>query len=401
MRIELMLPISNSFEYDYSGCTIHYGRGVVERLTETLDRHGFQSALLVCGRHVGANDNLMGPIIRGSGDRIVGVFSETTPTKSVETVYDGIEVMNRHEPDVLIGVGGGSSLDIARQMSSFHADGRPMSEFQNAARSGSLQPPRLDNKPIPVIIIPTTFAGADLSGGGSIEVLSAVKSPTGHPVRTRAWNMPRDIFYDPDLYETTPMDALGGSVMNGFNKGIESMYANNSTPVTDATAIHGVKLLRDSLPKLVAKIPGAMERAVIGIILVQFERQTSVIHAFGHGFARRYPVQQGVVHAIVTPHVLRYLFKTVNASRILLADAFRVDSRSLSDEEIAEKIIDEVISIRDVFDLPSRLQDIEYVEKDHLEEISAYILKDKSMPQAPQDLNPSESDIIKVLETAW
>jgi len=114
------------------------------------------------------------------------------------------------------------------------------------------------------------------------------------------------MIYDPDLFETTPMSALAGSSMNGFDKGLETIYSSHATPITDATAMRGLQLLRESLPNLDGNNPTEMERAVIGIILVQFERRGSIIHAIGHGFSRRYPVQQGIVHAIVAPHALRY-----------------------------------------------------------------------------------------------
>ncbi|MFL9708858.1 hypothetical protein, partial [Aeromonas veronii] len=74
--------------------------------------------------------------------------------------------------------------------------------------------------------------------------------------------------------------------MNGFNKGLERIYSNRSTPITDATAIRGLQMLQAGLPNL----PGdtvAMERAVVGIILVQFARRLSIIHAFAHGYTRR------------------------------------------------------------------------------------------------------------------
>jgi alcohol dehydrogenase class IV len=52
---------------------------------------------------------------------------------------------------------------------------------------------------------------------------------------------------------------------------------------------------------------------------VQFQRKTSVVHAFGHGFSRRYTLQQGDVHAVLVPHVLEYLFSKIDLRRELLA----------------------------------------------------------------------------------
>ncbi|NIP60510.1 MAG: iron-containing alcohol dehydrogenase, partial [Gemmatimonadetes bacterium] len=127
-------------------------------------------------------------------------------------------------------------------------------------------------------------------------------SPTGSPVRVGGSVMPTAAVYDPDLFETTPPGPLRGSAMNGFDKGIETLYARDANPVSDATAIHGLRLLRPALPRLDEPTP--VERAVEGIILVQLQRKIGIVHAFGHGISRRYDVQQGVAHGVLVPHVL-------------------------------------------------------------------------------------------------
>jgi len=187
-------------------------------------------------------------------------------------------------------------------------------------------------------VVPTTFAGADLSSGGSVTVLEAEESPTAQPIRTGGSVRPIAMIYDPDLFETTPMSALAGSSMNGFDKGLETIYSSHATPITDATAMRGLQLLRESLPNLDGNNPTEMERAVIGIILVQFERRGSIIHTIGHGFSRRYPVQQGIVHAIVAPHALRYLFQNVDGRRRQLAQAFDVGEEA-PDDEVSTAIV--------------------------------------------------------------
>jgi len=54
-----MLPIADSFEHDYQGCEIRYGRGRVAELGDALDERELGDALVVCGSNVGANEDLM------------------------------------------------------------------------------------------------------------------------------------------------------------------------------------------------------------------------------------------------------------------------------------------------------------------------------------------------------
>lgn len=395
-----MLPIADSFTYNYFGSEIVYGRDCVTQLEDAVTANGCSRALIVCGSNTGANDKLMDPIRSGLGDTYIDTFAQTTPDKLADTVYAGIERMNEVEPDVLVGVGGGSSLDIARQMSVFAADGRPLSAFVDAAKEGNPEYPDPGEDLTDVVTIPTTFAGADISNGGSMEVLPADDSPTGQPIRVNGNVMPFSMFYDPNLFETSPMGALAGSAMNGFNKGLETLYAGTATPITDSTAIHGLRLLHDSFPKLPDDAK-AMDRAVTGIILVQFQRQTSIIHAFGHGFSRRYPLQQGVIHAVMAPYILQYLFNTIDARRELLAEGLNIPSGSMSDSDLATEIVRKVTKVRDSLGLPSNLKEIDPVDPDDFPAIAEFIVEDIPDKRAPTGLDPSPDDIESVLENAW
>ncbi|MFO8115900.1 MAG: iron-containing alcohol dehydrogenase family protein [Halorubrum sp.] len=403
-----MLPIADAFEHDYRGCEILYGRGRASELSAILGDRGLDNALVVCGSNVGANDDLMDPIREGLGDRLAGVFDGTTPDKRVETAYDLLDKRAEVGADVLVAVGGGSSLDVARQATMLDVDGRDVADLRADAADGpdalgSLAPGT--DPAIPLAVLPTTFAGADVSTGGSLVVLPADESPTGQPMTVSGDGaMPIVDLADPALFETTPKPVLAGSAMNGFDKGIETPYARDATPVSDATAIHGLRLLSDALPRVAGNRAGseaAMDRAVVGALLVQLDRRISVIHAFGHGFARRYDVQQGTVHAIVAPHVLAYLFDEIDASRRALAAGLGVDVDGRGDEAVAEDVVEAVAAVRDALPVPGRLRDVPATDEEDLPAVAEYIADDWSMDRAPAGLDAAPEAIEGVLRATW
>ncbi|WP_432507928.1 iron-containing alcohol dehydrogenase family protein [Halorubrum ezzemoulense] len=403
-----MLPIADSFDHVHRGCEIRYGRGRVADLGAWLGDRGLDGALVVCGSNTGANDALMDPVRDGLGDRLVGVFDGTTPDKRVETAYDLLDARAEADADVLVAVGGGASLDVARQATLLAADGRDLDALRGDAEAGAdalgdLAPE--SGPALPAVVVPTTFAGADVSTGGSLEVLSADESPTGQPVTVSgsgAW--PIVDVADPALFETTPASVLAGSAMNGFDKGIETPYARDASPVSDAAAVHGLRLLSDALPRVAGDRPGgedAMDRAVVGSLLVQLDSKISVIHAFGHGFARRYEVQQGAVHAVVAPHALAYLFDEVDASRRALAAGLGIRTGGRDDAAIAEDVVAAVAEVRNALDVPSRLRDLPETDEDDLPAIAEFVAEDPPMERAPADLDATPEEILGVLRAAW
>lgn len=393
---------TDPFRFEYEPGTIAYGRDSVATLGEELARCGVERALLITGSTVGNTPAVIEPVQEGIGDRLAGVFAETTPEKRLDTALDGVETLRASNADALVSLGGGSSLDVATAMSVLATDDRPRAAIRSTfIEHGTVSLPKTELPP--VFAVPTTLAGADLSVAAGITADTDDRVVQGGMFDKRL--MPEALVYDPALIETTPHEILCASAMNGFDKGIESLYAQNRTPITDATATRGVGLLADGLPRLGAgKRDDPLHDAIVGTMLVQYgtSRATgstlSLIHAFGHGISRGYDAQQGVAHAIIAPHALEFLFDRVDGRREELAAALGVES---SDKPVATAVTDAVTEIRDALGLPSRLRSIPDLQKEELPAITSAVAADSLLENTPDGLDPTETEIEKILENAW
>jgi alcohol dehydrogenase class IV len=396
------------FRFEYDPGVIRHGRGCVADLDSELARQGCERGLVVCGQTVGTTPAVIDPVRDGLGDALAGVFAETTPDKRLATAVDGAERLAETEADAIVALGGGSSLDVAKAISAIAAsDEGPETLAEQFEASGLLPVP---DDPVPIIAIPTTLAGADISilGGLSATPNSGLVSEVvGGGIMSPAL-MPTALFYDANLVETTPREILAASAMNGFDKGIETLYACNGTPITDATAMRGTRLLWDALPTLSDEPESwATDEILQGIVLVQYGisrpdgTTLSLIHAFGHALTVHSDVQQGAAHAIVAPHALRYLFEHVDGRRELLAEAFAIDTDALSRRETAEAIVEEVAAVRDALGLPSQLRSIDDLDRDDLDAIAQSTIDDSLMANVPPGLDATADEIEAVLADAW
>ncbi len=397
---------SDGFRFEYEPGVIRYGVGAVDDLEAELATQGFDRALVVCGSTVGTTPAVIDPVRAGLGDRLGGIFAETTPKKRLETAFEGLEAMDAIDADVLVALGGGSSLDVAKVISVLAADDRDAetigAEFEARGTisipSGSLAP---------IVAIPTTLAGADLSAVAGVTASpenGLVDRATSGGIGDRRL-MPTAVVADPAIVATTPKPILTASAMNGFDKGIETLYAANATPVTDATAMRSLELLQDGLVRLGDKGPSeeVLEPVLEGMLLVQYgisrpgETTLSIIHAFGHGLSRTYNVQQGAAHGVAAPAVLDYLFENVDGRRDLLADALGVGDCV----DRADAIVDAVVAVRDALGLPTRLRDVDGPDPDEFPAVADAILEDSFMANAPPGLDPTREAIEGVLEDAY
>ena len=401
----------SSFRFEYAPGTIRYGRECVDALAEELERAGVGRALVVCGNTVGTTPDVIDPVVAGLGDALVDVFARTSPQTRLDTAVEAAELAREEDVDVLVSLGGGSSLDLAKIVATLVGSARSHAEaVDEVAERGGLSVPE---DPLPIVAVPTTLAGADLSIGAGVSVAADdPENETGERLGGGVWSpalMPTALFYDPALFETTPQSVLAASAMNGFDKGIESLYARNATPLTDATAVRGLRLLGDGLPALGrgARDEATLRKAITGTVLVQYGisrvdgTTMSLVHAFGHGLRDHAGLQQGAAHAIVAPHALAYLFEHVDGRRDLLAEAFDVPRDDRTPTAVATAVVDAVTDVRDALDLPTQLRDVDGCDRDELPAIAETTLEDSFMRNVPAELDPSREDLQAVLDAAW
>ncbi|WP_231187653.1 iron-containing alcohol dehydrogenase family protein [Haladaptatus sp. DYF46] len=404
----------NRYTFEYQPATIHHGSGVVANLETELERRGLSRALLVTDATLRDVDPVIGPVREGLGESLVGVFDGVTPEKYLESASDGATRVQEEDVDALVPIGGGSSLDTAKLICVLAGHDRPLDEVtaEIVDREAVLVPDR--DRPLPdIFAVPTTLPGADLSQVAGVKLSldpdgrSKSEIPSAGVSDSRL--MPTAVFHDLDLFATTPDHILARSAMNGFDKGIEMLYTRHHNPLTDGTAVRGVRLLYENLPTLTTGSTSRAElsRILQGIAAAQYGLSTpnayraSVIHSFGHAIARNYDVQQGVAHAIAAPHVLRYLFERVDGRRDLLAEAFDVRNADDSDEETAAAIVKSVVDTRDALDLPSRLRSVEGTERDDFQDLARAVIEDPFMQAGPTDLDATQSGVETVFERMW
>ncbi len=397
---------NNGVRFEYDPPIIQYGTDCVDNLTEELAEADLDRALIVCGQTVGSTDEVIDPVTEGLGDRLADVFAETTPKKRLDTAFDAVERFHELDADVLVSLGGGSSLDTAKAASILASTDQSRSEIgEGFEETGTIEIP--DETLPPVVAIPTTLAGADISQGAGITAApdsGLVQEETGGGV-SHPKLMPHAVFADPVLVATTPRSILASSAMNGFDKGIETLYAANATVVTDGTATRGLEELTEGLLAFGDGDESMVtyEQLVRGLVAVQYgisrpEGTTlSLIHSFGHALTRTAPLQQGTAHAVVAPHALSYLFEKVDGRRDLLARALNVDNAN----DPAEAVVDRVAEVRDALGLASQLRDVDGPKRDDFAAVATAVLADPFMQNAPPGLDPTQQEIEAVLEAAW
>ena len=384
------------------GMRLAIGMDALDELEGFIEGRDLERVLVITGRSSAADRRIIDPIRRTLGSRLASIHVNEAG-KTFAGLAAAVEAIRVSHADAVLGLGSGTSLDVARQANLFSDTELDRDTFITAYRSQTLalQLPLADAQARPVIVVPITLAGADIATGGKIEFLSRAEAADGIPIRIAGVMPPTLGVYDPSLFGAVPTNVLLGSAMNGLSKGIETIYSRGGDALADATAIHGTRLFCDGILRLGTGSNGCVPVDLIeGLVLMQLHRRASVIHAFGHALTRQAQIQQGLVHAVVAPAVLRFILDRIPARRDLIARALGIQPFEVH-ERTGDAIISRLVGIRDHLGLPARLRDIIGAQGYDLAQTARITVEDPFMTSAPEGLEMTESDVEQILTLVW
>ena len=105
--------------------------------------------------------------------------------------------------------------------------------------------PRLSKERVPIVTVPTTMGGAELSRGAGF-----VDKDLGRKVVVAdSSTIPRSIVIDGQALATTPMSILLSTAMGQMRIAVETIYSTSHNPISDAMALHSLKMLVEYLPQ--------------------------------------------------------------------------------------------------------------------------------------------------------
>lgn len=220
---------------------------------------------------------------------IISVNSEPAP----ELIDESVSSLGSINPDVIIGIGGGSVLDAGKAISAM--TGMKVSVFDFLEGVGTKQHP---GTKVPYIAVPTT------SGTGSEATKNAVLSRTGAGGFKRSLRhdnfVPDIAIIDPELTISCSKSVTAASGMDCFTQLTESFLSEKSSSFTDTLAIEGLKSIAVSLREccyngdnIEARSSMSYAAYLSGICLAN--AGLGVVHGFASSVGGRYPVPHGVV----------------------------------------------------------------------------------------------------------
>lgn len=370
---------------------IVFGNGCAVQSAEFLARRGVKRVLLVTSKSVRPQLEFVVEALKKSGGEVIeNQFVPPEPT--LNFFESALAEARGAKIDSVLGIGGGSVLDIAKLMAGL------VRGSQNAAEVFGVD--LLPGRALPLVCLPTTAGtGSEVSPiavllDAAAELKKGVVSP--HLV-------PDAAFVDPLLTLTVPPAVTAATGLDALTHCIEGFANKFAHPVTDTYALRGIRLISENLPRAVRDGGDAEARANVALGslyggLCLGPVGTAAIHALSYPLGGRFHVAHGLSNALLAPHVLRFNFSAAPERYAEIAAALGVE-RNGSMLAMAERGVETLTRLSRDCGVPQKLSDLK-IPRDAIPAMAQAAMQVTRLLK--NNLRPlTEADAARIYEAAY
>ena len=279
------------------------------------------------------------------------LYTDVVGNPVARNVSGGVRAYEKAKCDAIIGLGGGSPMDVAKMIGVVATNGGRIDNYLGSGKVKKSLPP--------LICIPTTYGtGSEVT---PFAVLTNPKTANKDPVISSKIT-PIAAILDPDLSIALPM-ALGGTTgMDALTHAIESYTNLLATPLTEGLALSAIELIGDNLRiacgndyETEATQQMLIASCMAGIAFSQ--TRLGNVHAMSHPVGAQFGVHHGLANAVLLPHVMDYNLQTRLDKFAQIASALGEEVDGLSDYDAACLAVEAVRQLNDDLGIPSGLKD--------------------------------------------
>lgn len=377
-------PLLKNYSY-FMPTRVVFGVNSISRLKEELKPFAFKKALLLTGRTVcqtGACAAVR-EVLSSLGNSVE--FTNVSPEPDASLLANLTEEVRRSPPDIVVGLGGGSTMDMAKVASLVAANEKePLKYFKGEpiARKGP-----------PIVTIPT------ISGTGSeVTPISILVEKTAKLALRHHVLYPSLAIIDPALSITAPPTATASAGMDALCHAVESIMSVDSNPITGSLAFEAINLVDECLEK--AYCNGSDIEARNGLALASALAGMAFANAglcIAHGIAYTYAMRCGLPHgtsvSVAEPYAVEFNAPAIPEKMKVIAAGLGIDTEGLTSSEAGEAVAMRMLDITGTLGLPMSLEDLELGEED-LEPMVDDLLKNYRHLIAKNPRKPSREDLL-------
>jgi alcohol dehydrogenase class IV len=289
--------MAGSFEFATAG-RIVFGSGT--RLTLGGILAGLGRRVLVVGSPTRRHDSWLEPLLAKHGLARADFAVADEPT--LDLARSGAALAREAGCDVILGLGGGSSLDAAKAIAALAAQPGDLLDYLEVIGAGR----PLDAAPLPSVAVPTT------AGTGSEVTKNAVLGSPEHRVKVSLRSplmLPRAAVVDPELTLSLPREVTAATGLDALSQLVEPFVSGRAQPLTDGVCREGLTRIRWALQRACADPADLAAREAMSLAslcggMALANAGLGAVHGLAGPIGGMFPAPHGAVCGILLPGVM-------------------------------------------------------------------------------------------------
>lgn len=380
--------------FDYQPRTrIVFGAGQVEVLGNLASEMGARRALLVSDPGIVAAGHAQKAIASLEAAGIeTHLYDGVVENPTTDHVEAGVLLARRHSPEILVGVGGGSSMDCAKGINFVYTGGGRMQDYRGVGKA--------TREMLPMIAVPTT-AGTG-SETQSFALISDAETHQKMACGDKKASF-RAAILDPALTVTQPVRITALTGIDAIAHAVETYVTRRRNPVSIAFSREAWLLLEENFVRVLREPTNLTARGgmQLGACFAGLAIENSMLgatHSLANPLTAHYGVPHGQAIAIMLPHVIRYNGRECDQwYRELLETIWELNGAP-PPERGAEGLAELIAELVSQAGLASRLQDCG-VEQAQLGKLAAAAATEWTAGFNPRTV--TEADLLGIYQAAY
>ncbi len=323
---------------------IVFGSGVARELKAEAERAGGDDRPLVVTDKGLAATGIVDKVLADFPRALV--FDEVESNPRHTTVNRAGEMARSMAPKLVIGLGGGSSLDAAKAVALLATNPGGIEDYEGREK--------YTERPLPLLAVPTTCGtGSEVTWVAVITNLErrfkmSIKGPAMYPAAA---------IVDPDLIRTLPPHLVAATGMDALTHAVEAYTVKAATPLTDIFARDAVRLILSALSGAYADIKAngeARERLMLGSLVAGLafgNSDVGAVHCLAESVGSMFDTPHGVANSVFLPHVMDYNLAPAGSRYADLARLVGIDDED--DRTAAQKLIGRIKDLARMVGIPA------------------------------------------------
>lgn len=345
----------NSFEF-YNPTKIYFGEGAIKNLSKELGKYG-PNVLLVYGGGSIKNNGIYNDVMQQMSENSKTVYelSGVTPNPRTDKVYEGIKLCKENSIDLILAVGGGSSIDCAKAIA---VGAKTDKDFWQAFYLD--QEECFDAIPL-ASVLTLAGTGSEMDWGSVISNIETKVKTAYHTI----YMQPQFSILDPTYTYSLPKNQLINGTVDMMSHIFETYFSEpNVSNVSDDLSEALLKNIIENITVAVENQKDSVARsnlmwdstlAINGLTALGKEEDWEV-HQIEHQVSAFYDIPHGAGLAIITPHYMKYTYKYGLEKYVRFAkNVWHVDPTGKTDDEIALEGIEKTAQFFKQIGAPSTL----------------------------------------------